>query len=260
MGQSTTGIGAPAADPILGDWADPNSGWINPNTTRLVQNSVKTTANGSVIILGRARRPMTTTNAFQEMPNPYYNGFSAWSAFLRQYNADFSLPEYSSIVRGTWDTLNAQPDLNIELHNAFKTADGILVVGKHLGMDNDIMTSNIPSWGTSNYNGESAFIAHFQAAQLENADDSPIVEIVDINNPETLGDKPVVYPNPANDKLHILTDREIQSIEMKDLFGRLIQFEEANTTIDVSAFPAAMYFIDITLDNGNTFQYKILKQ
>jgi len=63
MGQGTTGIGSPHPNPLINGWPNPNSGWLNVNTTRLVQNTVKTTADGSVIIMGTARRPMTTSNA-----------------------------------------------------------------------------------------------------------------------------------------------------------------------------------------------------
>ena len=49
---------------LLNGWPDPNSGWIELNTTRLARNSLKVSADGSVIILGVGRRPMTTSNAY----------------------------------------------------------------------------------------------------------------------------------------------------------------------------------------------------
>lgn len=259
MGQNTTGLGSPHPNPLLNGWPDPNSGWIELNTTRLARNSLKVSADGSVIILGVGRRPMTTSNAYLNMPNPYYNGFSAWSSFVRQYNPDFSLPLYSSIIRGTWDTLATQPALNVELYNTFKTVEGIVVVGKHLGIEEDVPVSNIPNWGNATFDGESAFIAYLKAPEILNEYDSPIVNNVSTNEFLPTEKSPLIFPNPTNDQLYIESEIPIENVKVYNLFGQLVK--EANTTnLVLSNLPSAFYLIKIEYVQNKYYLYKIYKE
>ncbi len=259
MGQNTTGIGAPHPDPSINGWPNPNSGWINLNTTRLVRNSIKVTADGSVIVLGVARRPMTTSNAYFNMPNPYYNGYSAWSSFVRQYNSNFSLPQYSSIVRGTWDTLTAQPPLNVELYNSFKTKKGIIVVGKHLGMENDVPVINVPSWGKEVFEAESALVGYFEAPEIYNEEDSPVIRTVRTNEVISENRNPIIYPNPTTGPLRIETEAPIQTIKIYNLYGQLVK-EENSDKVDLSNLPKALYFVKIEYDQERFHLLRALKK
>lgn len=258
MGQNTNGLGSEHPDPLLAGWPDPNSGWIELNTTKLVHNSLKTTADGSVIILGVARRPMTTRNAYLKMPNPYYAGYSAWSAFVRQYNDDFSLPQYSSIVRGQWDTLTAQPPLNLRLYNAFKATEGIVVVGQHLGIEGEVPVANVPSWAEANYAGESGFVAFLQAEELYNEADSPVVTPVSVTDELESAIVPRLYPNPTGSLLHIATDRPFQRIEIYDLYGRKM-LESTTAVIDMSILPASLYSVKIIFGSGHSYVEQVYK-
>ncbi|MEL6628048.1 MAG: T9SS type A sorting domain-containing protein [Bacteroidota bacterium] len=259
MGQNTTGIGSPHPHPLMDGWADPNSGWINLNTTRLVPNSVKVSADGSVIILGVGRRPMTTRNAYFKMPNPYYNGLSAWSSFVRQYNSDYSLPLYSSIMRGSWDTLTTEPPLNVELYNAFKTVDGIVIVGKHLGIENDVPVSQIPSWGKATFDGASAFIAHLTASEIQNQDDSPLANTVSNSQVVSTQHAPIVFPNPTRGLLSIQSALPIQHVKVYNLYGQLVK-EKASNILDVSDLPTAFYFVRIKEVGGRVCVVKVFKE
>ncbi len=258
MGQNTSGLGSAHPDPLLNGWADPNSGWINLNTTRLRQNSLTVTADGSVVVLGVARRPMTTRNAFFNMPNPYYNGRSAWSSFVRQYNGDFSLPQYSSILRGTWDTLTAEPPLNVELYNSFKTTEGIVVVGKHLGTGNDIPTANPPSWGNTLFAGESALIAHLKAPEIQNEDDSPLSNALS-NEDLSKASIPRLYPNPTSGILRIESTSSISKVEVYNLHGQLMTESETDM-VDLSALAPALYFLQIEQLNQQAHLLKVVKE
>ncbi|MEO0473705.1 MAG: T9SS type A sorting domain-containing protein, partial [Bacteroidota bacterium] len=259
MGQNTTGLGSPHPNPLLNGWPDPNGGWINLNTTRLVQNAMKVSADGSVIVLGVARRPMTTSNAFLNMPNPYYPGLSAWSSFVRQYNSDFSLPLYSSIVRGTWDTLTAQPPLNVELYNAFKTVNGIVVVGKHLGTENDVPVANVPNWGKATFDDESAFIAYLTANEIQNEDDSPIINTVSISDGRSHDHQPLVFPNPSSNHVYIQSEIPVSHVTIYNLYGQIVQ-EASTTALDISSLPPAVYVVKIEQIHHEPYVLRILKK
>ncbi|MEO6039165.1 MAG: hypothetical protein ABIQ93_12200, partial [Saprospiraceae bacterium] len=128
--EGTGGLGTPHPDPNLDGWPNPNAGWPNLNTTKLRPNALETTADGSVLVLGVGRRTITTANAYQKMVKPGTGGLSCWNSFTRVYAPDLSLPRYSSLVVGVWDTTNQTGGDNTELFGAVKTATGLVAVGR----------------------------------------------------------------------------------------------------------------------------------
>ena len=64
-----------------------------------------------------------------------------------------------------------------------------------------------------------------------------------------------IYPNPANDKIHIVTDVEIEEVVVYDVYGRHQVTEtpshQDNLTIDVANLKSGIYFIKINTNEGN---------
>ncbi|MEM1214217.1 MAG: T9SS type A sorting domain-containing protein [Bacteroidota bacterium] len=259
MGQNTTGMGSPHPDPRLAAWPNPNAGWLQLNTTRLVQNTLKVTADGSVIVLGSGRRPFTTNTAHQQSPSPYGEGRSAWSCFVRQYAADFTLPVYSSILRGAWDTLSTEPPLNVEVNNVFKTADGLVVVGQHLGTENDLPVANIPAWGTATYQGESAFVAYLRADALVNAADNPVSEVVNTAEVTSKAERPIVFPNPTGGLLRIASTTPVEKVMVYTVYGQLVT-ESTTRAVDLTNWPAGWYTLCVQTRAEQSFYYQVFKQ
>lgn len=55
-----------------------------------------------------------------------------------------------------------------------------------------------------------------------------------------------IYPNPVRDKISILTQEQIQSIQLRDVAGReLGQLDHRNGIVDVSAYPPGLYLLRI---------------
>ncbi len=261
MGQSTTGIGDPHPNPLINGWPNPNDAWMTLNTTRMVQNTLKVTTDGSVLVIGLARRPMTTSNAYLSMPNPYYEGYSAWSSFVRQYNADFSVPQYSSIIRGVWDTLATEPPYNVNLYNVFKTEQGILVVGKHDGTGENMPTANVPEWGSSSAEGESAVIAHFVAPEIINEEDSPVTDVISATAEIIKTNAPRIYPNPTADRLFVRSDKAIERLTVLNVYGQLVhQVDTGINEVDLSTLPNAYYFVKVEDVEGRVFMLSVLKE
>ncbi|MEM1327417.1 MAG: T9SS type A sorting domain-containing protein [Bacteroidota bacterium] len=177
--EGNTNFGSSIADPNLQNWPNPNAGWPSVNTTRLARNNMKVTADGSVCILGKGRRTITTANAHQQMPLPNNGETGTWNQFARVYQPDLSMPLYSSLLTGDWDKSTGQGGDNTELFGVWKTQQGIVVVGRHTesggsAKGNDMPTTAVPSWGNSSANNESAILAFFTATNLENAADAPM--------------------------------------------------------------------------------------
>lgn len=246
--EGTSGLGPAHPDPNLDGWPDPNAGWPDVNTTYLGKNMMKVTADGSVLVLGKGRRTITTANAYQKMVKPANGGLSCWNDFVRVYTDDLSTLKYSSLLVGQWDTLTQQGGDNVRLLGSFKTKNGVIVVGKHTGTGNGMPLMNVPAWGNNSFSGESAVLAYFRAANLYDPADDPIdvsTALAEHAHPFAL----MLQPNPAHDQLSISTKGapRLQRIDVLDPYGRVLITKVANgegrITVDVTDLASGTYVV-----------------
>ncbi len=64
-----------------------------------------------------------------------------------------------------------------------------------------------------------------------------------------------VYPNPANDIIHIdyneSFDHEVQQIEIQNIIGKTVFFStQKQSKIDIQNFPKGIYFLNLSCNNG----------
>jgi uncharacterized repeat protein (TIGR01451 family) len=75
-----------------------------------------------------------------------------------------------------------------------------------------------------------------------------------LSNPDFEQDQSIsVYPNPTKDKVNVSGDFTLQSVQLYDVQGRLLQTQLANdnqTIIDISVHSNGVYFIKVTSDKG----------
>lgn len=67
-----------------------------------------------------------------------------------------------------------------------------------------------------------------------------------------------VFPNPSSDFINILSETEIEKVEIYDLNGRLLLERFNNTAIDISQFMTGTYFMTIST-NGAQYTEQFLK-
>ena len=67
-----------------------------------------------------------------------------------------------------------------------------------------------------------------------------------------------VYPNPAQNELHIQSDLPVDSIQMFNLLGQQV-LESKATTLDISNLTEGLYLVKV-ISNGRESTYKIVKQ
>ena len=64
-----------------------------------------------------------------------------------------------------------------------------------------------------------------------------------------------VYPNPVKDRLYIETSKQIQSIEVYDIYGRLqvtkTPSHQGDLSVDVSDLNSGIYFVKVKTEEGN---------
>ncbi len=248
LAEGAASLGTPHTDPNLDGWPDPNTGWPDLNSTFLIKNMMKTGAEGNVIVLAKGRRTITTANAYQKMVKPYYGGKSCWNDFVRVYDSTLGKPIYSSLVVGQWDTLTQANGDNVRLFGVFKTARGLLVVGQHTGSGNNIPVANVPTWGASEFDNESAVLAYFQTDNLLNWDDEPGAGDNSTRTEAYFTADLDVFPNPALNTVWVDTGTKpgMVRIEITDLFGR-VWLEHSSSTgttqIDISRLLPGSYII-----------------
>lgn len=259
---TTTGLGSPHPDPNLDNWPNPNSGWPNVNTTYLGKNMLKVTADGSVIVLGKGRRTITTANAYQKMI-PEAMGNSCWNDFVRLYTPTLSKPLYSSLLVGQWDVLTQAGGDNVRLNGMFKTSSGIILVGKHTGVPNNMPVQSVPSWGTSTYNNESAVVAYLQASNIVNSNDSPVLSTAII--PQISEPKLKIYPNPANASFTIDFGENDESgiITITNMLGEIVYTNSVSEvkTVQISAinYSKGVYVVQFKSDKGASVSRLIIQ-
>lgn len=75
------------------------------------------------------------------------------------------------------------------------------------------------------------------------------------DNVETVSDHDfVVYPNPSNDVLHIISDEEFTTVEVIEMTGKMI-VKTTENMVDVSSIPNGLYVLKI-----NTKRHTIVKK
>ncbi|MEO6670927.1 MAG: T9SS type A sorting domain-containing protein [Ferruginibacter sp.] len=214
--EGTGALGAPHPDTNLDGWPNPNDGWPDVNSTRMAKNNLKVTSNGDVCILAVGRRTITTANAYQKMVKPGSGGLSAWNSFVRMYDPQLSVPKYSSLLVGAWDTLTQAGGGNTDLYGLYKTSKGIIAVGRHsanasgVPNGNNIPVVNTVTWGTSIPQNESAILVYYQASNLVDNNDS--ITVV----PLTMGPLRVQYrEGKSNLSWQTFTETNVNRFEIE---------------------------------------------
>ena len=263
--EGTGSLGNPHPDPNLDGWPDPNGGWPDVNTTYIQKNMLKISSNGNVCMLGVGRRTITTADAFQKMVKPANGGKSCWNAFVRVYNDDLSLPKYSSLVVGVWDTLTEAGGGNTELYGLYKTGTGVIAVGRQTADNNgvpngnNIPVNNVLPWGAAIPQNETAILVYYRSSGLTEPGDE-ITGLATVPSPGVNILK--VYPNPSHTSIHLETGKynyTLRNIRITDMPGKTtIQVSAYNGNIDISSLPPGVWMIQAEDNDGRLYSAKFI--
>ncbi|MBC3759202.1 T9SS type A sorting domain-containing protein [Hyunsoonleella sp. SJ7] len=92
----------------------------------------------------------------------------------------------------------------------------------------------------------SSAISHLHINSMSVTKNMPVLS-TNKNNAFEFG----LYPNPVNDELHINTQEAINKVEVLDLLGRQVLFQEnVLDTVDVSSLKSALYIVRLSSDRG----------
>jgi cyanophycinase-like exopeptidase len=68
-----------------------------------------------------------------------------------------------------------------------------------------------------------------------------------------------LYPNPANNKIFIKSNKEVVKIELYDLNGKLLTSNQNTNILSINSFKAGFYQIKVRLMNKEEFTIKLVK-
>lgn len=89
-----------------------------------------------------------------------------------------------------------------------------------------------------------------------------VLQLVGIDENESLYNSILVYPNPSKDYIYIQNKHKESRIKRVRIFssnGRLIYNEKLHSRIDISNFSKGIYLLNVELDGGEILHYKIIK-
>ena len=260
--EGTSGLGAALTGSNLSGWPNPNGGWPNLNTTRMARNGLKVSSNGDVCVAAVGRRTMTTDNAFQQNINPLVagSGIGAWNNFVRVYDSNLSVPKYSSLITGAWNTADGSGGDNTEVFAVCKTSLGVVCVGRHtlntavtpnVAGGNPIPVINVTPWGNSTPSGESAILVYYKSTNLANPNDAATLA----NSEFITNNDFYVYPNPASNSINIAfanatIDTSDAKFYISDMLGRnVFSGILSDNSIDINTCNEGIYTLKIIKNN-----------
>lgn len=81
-----------------------------------------------------------------------------------------------------------------------------------------------------------------------------------LSTPQNEMARATVFPNPATDQLQIASQHQITHLTLYDVTGKMVLERNGNTaTLDVSALPPAVYFLNLHHERGSSM-YKVVKK
>ena len=259
--EGTTNFGSALTDSNLSGWPNPNAGWPNLNTTRMAKNALKVSSNGDVCIVSVGRRTMTTANGYQQNINPLTPsaGIGAWNNFVRVYDSNLSVPKYSSLITGAWNTVDGTGGDNTELFAVCKTNLGVVCVGRHtlntsvtpnVAGGNPIPVTNVTPWGSTTPSGESAILVYYKSANITNPNDATLSTNFSAENDFDFQ----IYPNPSNAILTLSFQNqnlnENIKFEIIDLSGRKVKEGTIqDKSIVINELSNGVYILNIQFEN-----------
>jgi hypothetical protein len=260
----------PANGPILTPYTQPKyDGWQNQNAnflslgnTRRVgyaANMLRVGKDGSVAICVTGSRIMTTSDAFMKMVKPPAGAGAA--NFVRVYTPNLTDVTYSSLI-----TSSPTFSTNIEIYAVLPEKDGVLAVGTSgaiglipqkapAGMNWSFTPNSSPSNPTAFFGRLTFDSTSFSVAQ-DTIEYPPIPVTASANLIRS--EEPVLFPNPANDKLTVVA-ANLESILIFNSLGKRMLSVQNSSQISIGHFPAGLYLVQICNRKGELFTKRLVK-
>jgi Secretion system C-terminal sorting domain len=90
-----------------------------------------------------------------------------------------------------------------------------------------------------------------------------VLESVGINEDPALYSAFSIYPNPTKDYISIQKSNnnlQVKQVRIYDANGRLVYDEEFKSKIDISKLQKGIYFLNMSLKQGDVLHYKLIKE
>lgn len=174
---------------------------------------------------------------------------------------DFSLEEDDCRVLVKWTTASESNNAYFEI---YRSDDGISwrSVGQVNGAGNSSQKINY-SWVDDHAESNHVYYYYLQQVDMDGAIKSFSPKSIQLENCPT---KLIVYPNPANEQINVISSSGFYSYWLIDELGRVISMKNFNSetqvyNMDVSSLPNGVYILQLFSEEGSisSAKFTILK-
>jgi hypothetical protein len=146
------------------------------------------------------------------------------------------------------------------LYGLYKTADGMVAVGRHYATSGvadgeSIPTNNVPIWGVGAPSNESAILVYFRSDNMINPNDGAGALQVEESSRVNVR----MYPNPIEGNLRF--DQYLSHIVVIDIFGKVVQDfgPQERGEIDLTSLSQGTYIIKANSKKGKVINRVIIR-
>ena len=129
---------------------------------------------------------------------------------------------------------------------------------KYIVNTHDVQNHNVQHLSNVMYiSGLTSIDRNGQHLTINTGTDSNVVVsqpngITELNNVRNLR----LYPNPANDKVQIISSTGMKEIQLINTLGQIVKVQRSNNklseTLDISSLESGIYFVQVSGSNGNS--------
>lgn len=211
---------------------------------------------------------LTTTNFFNAMKNMHFYGSDDWNAKI-----DFKIN--STEIMGNISTASVNPTVTVvhndddgELADSIKVWSGISGSGVYPAVVSVVKSNNTLVYVDTNISNNVQKYYFIEIIQQDGQrivtspiwyTKDPLSSIASFNN--TASDV-LIFPNPANDQLHIACSQSNCKVKIYDMLSNLIEniyLDDKNTIIDLQHYASGIYFIQVEHNGEMIHHQKLIK-
>lgn len=87
------------------------------------------------------------------------------------------------------------------------------------------------------------------------------VKVASLGTSETVKDKVMVYPNPFSDVLNVSNIKDVRSMQITDVSGKVVRtFEKPSTQVNLRELSSGMYMVVLQMNDGSRQTIKVIKK
>jgi hypothetical protein len=178
---------------------------------------------------------------------------------------EIAIPSDATNVKLSWAATSLGDTAYLEDYKVYISTTGNQVANFTTLLLNDLNLPNTGAYRTVDligYAGQNIRIA-FRNDSLDQyvmfLDNIKIAGMTNLSTADIEKSKLKIYPNPTKGEINIVSDKEVKSTTVSDVFGRMIS-KGNSATMNISSFAKGTYIVQVEFTDGIIMTDKIIKE